>query len=415
MSSENIKVAISGAGLAGLCLAHRLVSLGMDVSVFEREPGPDHRKQGYRITCDDNGLAALSVCLPPSLFAAVLATSSQPSSQDEFHIADRRLIPIVTLKFDHPADKLPRQVDRQILRHIMLCGLGDRVHFGKEAVAVAQSGEGATVTFQDGMQANADLMVVADGVSSKLKHAVVPNMTRDLGWTAIYGRSSLLGAGAPILDTPLDRSGLLAISADQKAFFSTAMRFGEPPIQAMRRFGLPQPPDNSGDYVMWALLFRATEAPERSATEAALQQFLRLELAKFHPKLGRLVQSAEPGSLVSVAMKAASRPLDWAASRVTAIGDAVHVMPPLGAHGGNTALRDAHTLGNELAEFVKGRQTMTQAVGAYQQAVCGYGMDAVEDSVAMLDRTSPKNAVLRWLGFEAFPRAKSLFSRPLQT
>ena len=414
MSAAKMKVAISGAGLAGLCLAHRLLSAGFEVSVFEREMGPDHRKQGYRITCDEHGIGALASCLPRPLFDAVLATASVPSSRDEFRIADRRLIPIVALRFDHSADKLPRQIDRQMLRHIMLSGLGDSVRFGKEAIDVVQTDELATLVFSDGSTAKADLIVVADGIGSRIKHQTVPNRSRDLGWAAIYGRSPLGDAGGPILEEPLDRSGLLAVNANRKAFFSTAMRFGDPPVAAMTRLRLPQPPNNLTDYIMWALLFRSDEAPARGANEAELQQFLLRQLSDFHPKLRRLVQGFEPGSLVTVSMKAASRPADWAVSRVTAIGDAVHVMPPLGAHGGNTALRDARTLGTELAEFATGRQTLAEAVGNYQQAVCRYGIDAVDESVAMLERVSPKNAILRWLSFELYPGVKSWFVGPLQ-
>jgi 2-polyprenyl-6-methoxyphenol hydroxylase-like FAD-dependent oxidoreductase len=57
-------VAIAGAGLSGLCLAQCLLHAGIDVHVYEADPGPYVRDQGYRITVDEHGLAALDQSLP---------------------------------------------------------------------------------------------------------------------------------------------------------------------------------------------------------------------------------------------------------------------------------------------------------------------------------------------------------------
>jgi 2-polyprenyl-6-methoxyphenol hydroxylase-like FAD-dependent oxidoreductase len=43
-----------------------------------------------------------------------------------------------------------------------------------------------------------------------------------------------------------------------------------------------------------------------------------------------------------------ARPDAFGFARATLMGDAVHAMPPFGAHGGNTALRDAALLGRKL-------------------------------------------------------------------
>jgi phytoene dehydrogenase-like protein len=69
-------VAIVGAGLSGLCLAQSLFRAGFDVQVYERDPSPDARRQGYRITVHGHGIAALQRCLPRHLFELFLATVS---------------------------------------------------------------------------------------------------------------------------------------------------------------------------------------------------------------------------------------------------------------------------------------------------------------------------------------------------
>jgi 2-polyprenyl-6-methoxyphenol hydroxylase-like FAD-dependent oxidoreductase len=66
---------ISGGGLGGLALAHALRRGGLDVAVYERDPSPRLRNQGYRIHIDRDGNAALAACLPPEVLDLVRRTS----------------------------------------------------------------------------------------------------------------------------------------------------------------------------------------------------------------------------------------------------------------------------------------------------------------------------------------------------
>jgi salicylate hydroxylase len=58
---------IIGGGLSGLCFAQALTRAGADVVVCERDAGADVRGQGYRLTIDEVGSAALHACLPEPL------------------------------------------------------------------------------------------------------------------------------------------------------------------------------------------------------------------------------------------------------------------------------------------------------------------------------------------------------------
>lgn len=96
---SKISVAIVGAGLSGLCLAQSLVQAGFDVHVYERDPSPHARRQGYRITLDHYGAAALKRCLPPRLFELVLATASAPEEVGYFRFTNQNLGEIFRLTF----------------------------------------------------------------------------------------------------------------------------------------------------------------------------------------------------------------------------------------------------------------------------------------------------------------------------
>jgi 2-polyprenyl-6-methoxyphenol hydroxylase-like FAD-dependent oxidoreductase len=102
---------------------------------------------------------------------------------------------------------------------------------------------------------------------------------------------------------------------------------------------------------------------------------------------------------VATPLSAATRPKLWPVSRVTLMGDAVHVMPPTGAHGGNTALRDAALLGDQLLRPAP----LEQAIRAYQQEMMRYAFKEVERSTAMLRRSNLGNPVARFTLLRALP------------
>lgn len=64
------------------------------------------------------------------------------------------------------------------------------------------------------------------------------------------------------------------------------------------------------------------------------------------------------------------------------MGDAVHVMPPFGAHGGNTALRDAALLAGKLTAG----QPLEPAIAAYQEEMIAYAFARSRGSMTMMRR-----------------------------
>jgi 2-polyprenyl-6-methoxyphenol hydroxylase-like FAD-dependent oxidoreductase len=68
---------------------------------------------------------------------------------------------------------------------------------------------------------------------------------------------------------------------------------------------------------------------------------------------------------------------DWTSGPVTDLGDAIHVMPPIGGLGGNTALRDAHLLSRLLPAVDRGERALIDAVAEYEAEMRGYGTAAV--------------------------------------
>jgi 2-polyprenyl-6-methoxyphenol hydroxylase-like FAD-dependent oxidoreductase len=204
----------------------------------------------------------------------------------------------------------------------------------------------------------------------------------------------------------LRTSGVLAI-ADRpgRAFFFTSMRFGESPREAFARLAPGSYAPTGDDYVMWGLLLRQEEGPAGVRGDLlALRELAARTTAEFHPLLRRLVDTAELDATVLNPFATGRRPRQWAVPRATIMGDAVHVMPPFGAHGGNTALRDAALLGRKLVEARAGGTPVEDAIAGYQDEMVPYAFRAVDTAAGLMRRLTGGAAAPHWVLTRVLPR-----------
>ncbi|MFC7280000.1 FAD-dependent oxidoreductase [Paractinoplanes rhizophilus] len=403
--STDFSVAIAGAGLSGLCLAQYLTRAGIDVHVYERDQGPFVRRQGYRIILDRHGLAALQESLPRPLYRLALVTGDEPGGHVRF--TDSRLRDAFTVNFKEEPHAT-RQVDRLTLRSILTTGLDGRIHYGKAAVAMDDGGRaGLRLRFADGTAAVASVVVGADGVGSALRPQITPDAEpASTPMVGVYGRSPLRRDGVSVIPEALRNSGVLAI-ADRpgRAFFFTSMRFGERPREAFARLAPGSYPPTGDDYVMWGLLLQQEEVPPGlRGNLLALRELAARMTTDFHPLIRRLVDTAELDATVLNPFATGRRPGRWAVPRATMMGDAVHVMPPFGAHGGNTALRDAALLGHKLVEARSSGAPVEEAIAGYQAEMVPYAFDAVDNAARLMRRLTGGAAAPHWVLTRVLPR-----------
>ncbi|MCA1673905.1 MAG: FAD-dependent monooxygenase, partial [Actinobacteria bacterium] len=155
----SIHVLIAGGGIGGLALAQALRKAGVGYAVYERDPEPDHRPQGYRIHIDATGHTALHECLPEHLYQLYLATSTRTPAAQQAMFFDHRFTRtgagdarVSATEQDSP----PTAVNRRTLREVLLAELGSTLHFGREVTRVEQPGSGVRVHFTDGATATGD-------------------------------------------------------------------------------------------------------------------------------------------------------------------------------------------------------------------------------------------------------------------
>lgn len=403
--STDFSVAIAGAGLSGLCLAQYLTRAGIDVHVYERDPGAFVRQQGYRIILDRHGLAALRESLPRPLYRLALTTGDEPGGRLRF--TDSRLRDAFTITFkDEP--HATRQVDRLTLRSILMSGLDGRIHYGKAAAGVDAGGPaGLRLRFDDGTAAAATVVVGADGVGSALRAPIMPDAEpATTPMAGVYGRSPLRRDGVSVIPEALRTSGVLAI-ADRpgRAFFFTSMRFGESPREAFARLAPGSYAPTGDDYVMWGMLLRQEDVPAGvRGNLLALRDLAARAATDFHPLVRRLVDTAELDATVLNLFAAGRRPRRWPIPRATLMGDAVHVMPPFGAHGGNTALRDAALLGQRLVAARADGTPVEDAIAGYQDEMASYAFRAVDTAAGLMRRLTGAAAAPHWVLTRVLPR-----------
>jgi 2-polyprenyl-6-methoxyphenol hydroxylase-like FAD-dependent oxidoreductase len=354
-----MKVAIMGAGIGGLTLAQGLRKAGMDVEVFERDPSPQYRKQGYRIHISPVGEEALAETLPDAVRRRVIATATRPG--DLVAGFDAQLNQQFEQAFPVAGPDAVTSVDRYSFRRALMTGLDDVLQFGKQFTSYVETAGGVEIAFADGTSATADVLVGADGVGSRVRAQLVPSQdVIDIGVRCIYGKVPLT---ADVLATAPESFLRGFCFASDGAGLGTA--FG--PVM------FREPPTEYGDYLMAVLtgtnaVLGASDEELFSMRPADLWAMVARLVADWHPSIRALIDAGEPEAAFPITLRTCITVPTWTASRVTMLGDAVHPMTPAAGAGANTALWDAARLtraltsGEDLATYQKDVVTNGQAI-----------------------------------------------------
>ena len=438
---SGLRVAVAGGGLGGLCLAQGLLKAGVDVTVYERDAQLAGRRQGYRLHVDARAGLALEQCLPAGSLALFQATCSEASTR--LTVVSERLRVLNEQRRTTDADPyapatLSTSVNRQTLREVLAAGLDGRLVFGCELTGYELTGSqldssqlagsrlagqgngrgGVRLHFADGRQAEADLLVGADGVGSAVRRQYLPAATpADIGKRCVYGTIPLGRGEADRLPSAL-RAGFTAVIGGQVGMATGVVRFRQRPEQAAPWLS------PAGDYLMWAVAgdgrrFGVADERLTAMSPAELHALTARMIRSWHPDLRALHARAAVDETFLVRIRTSPTVPPWPPSRVTVLGDAIHAMSPARGSGANTALQDAAllcrtltgTAGNGARTDLAGSGTfragsgtarnggdLIAAVGEYERQMRDYGYAAVAASQAAEAETGMRhNRLMFWL------------------
>ena len=443
---SRLRVAVAGGGLGGLCLAQGLLKAGVDVTVYERDAQLAGRRQGYRLHVDARAGLALEQCLPPASLALFQATCSEASTR--LTVVSERLRVLNEQRRTTDADPyapatLSTSVNRQTLREVLAAGLDGRLVFGCELTGYELTGSqldssqldgsqldgsqldgqgdgrgGVRLHFADGRQAEADLLVGADGVGSAVRRQYLPAAApADTGKRCVYG-SIPLGPGEADRLPPALRDGFTAVIGGQVGMATGVVRFRQRPEQAAPWLS------PAGDYLMWAVAgdgrrFGVADERLTAMSPAELHALTARMIGSWHPDLRALHARAAVDGTFLVRVRTSPAVPPWPPSRVTVLGDAIHAMSPARGSGANTALQDAAllcrtltgTAGNGARTDLAASGTaqagsgtarnggdLIAAVGEYERQMRDYGYAAVAASQAAEAETGARhNRLMFWL------------------
>jgi 2-polyprenyl-6-methoxyphenol hydroxylase-like FAD-dependent oxidoreductase len=363
-------IAIVGAGLGGLALARVLHVKGIDAVVYEREPSRGARGQGGMLDIHSGQRALREAGLLDQFFAIARGEGQ-----------DMRLLEpdgTLLLQEDTPDDApLARpEVDRADLRALLLDSLpGDVVRWGH---AFASAGDGL-VHFADGGSAPYDLLVGADGAQSRVRALLTDARPEHLG-------QNVVEVGIPDIDrTHPDLAAMVGrgnywVLGDGKSL--SAQRNGDGRV----RIGL--------SFYHTGEDWLATSGIPFDDPAAARARLIEL-LAGWDPRFTALIAACDdvvvPRSLATLPIG-----LTWPSKPdVTLIGDAAHLMPPVG-EGANMALLDGALLGLALAAHP---DDFAAAVKEYESEMFERTGAAARMSAKMQELLMSPDAAQRLLAF----------------
>lgn len=379
-----MRVAIVGAGIGGLVAAHALVRDGEDVEVFDRDPEVS-ATGGYRLHLNARACAVLRRRLAPELFQALLASAAGPAAMRQLAVTDHRLRVLGLHREDPAAERM--MIGRIPLRRLLASGLEAPLHFGRRYTDhVVRPDQTVEVRFADGGSITADLLIGADGVGSLVAAALAgrPTSAR-VGLSGIAARTPT-GPDRHDLVPPLLHAGpALALGPGGIGLF---LSHHDPDRTAAVDHAVCRavPAEREPASVVWGLIAPDQRLPTgvRDLAPARLVELADSLLAGWTPDARALVENCDPASAAAYRFAATDpdQPLTpWPAGRVTALGDAVHAMPPTGGQSAATAIRDADALARRLAAVRRGRSTLATALADYHRDLLAYAPTAIAESL----------------------------------
>ncbi|KAJ3158361.1 hypothetical protein HDU86_002826 [Geranomyces michiganensis] len=417
---SSIRVAVIGAGIAGTTLYQILRGLpGVQVDLFERENLTRPRgATGFRLLIAPDLVDQFKLHLPPDVYALFLDSLGAPIEKISVRLRSQDNRVLLNVPDDRRDLSGAVTASRWRLRRALLGGQDandPHIHFGKVfrnyTVHPARATSGTsetTVEFEDGTSFVADLVVGADGATSKVASQLLGGRRQqdETGVWNIYAKIPFTPETEALL--PYTDGHTMIWGHNQNTMVLSHFlaledaAFLVDPQCPLR----PDPKDPNSSFKMVGLGAPITRFLSRTPPSMMSPDELREEMIArtkgWHWDIRRLVELAEPASFNAIPMWSTRRfEKSWTSGPVTILGDAVHSMVPTLGKGAATALQDAFTLRDVLAEATVHQRPLSVLPGlleAYELRIMAAGFQVADASMKMFSLSYfSANPIQRWV------------------
>jgi salicylate hydroxylase len=329
------RIAIVGGGLGGLAAANALLAQGFDVRIYEQ--AGELKEVGAGVQLSPN---AMKVLIALGLDRRVIAGGFEPERHVVRNWKTGRIVSTTQMKgvYHDQFGAGYYGFHRHDLHAALLDPLPpERITLGARCVGVESNDEQAVLSFADGSQVEADVVVGADGIHSvireKLFGADAPRFTDHICWRGVV---------------PTDALPAGLIPPDMTAWFGPHSTF----VTYYMR---------GGSLVNWAGFCEAGDwRLESWRIEGDRNEALKT-YAEWNPAITTLIGKTD--RLYKWALYDREPLKEWSRGRVTLLGDSAHPMLPYLAQGACMAIEDSYALSAMLANSTG---TVQQTLKAYE-------------------------------------------------
>jgi 2-polyprenyl-6-methoxyphenol hydroxylase-like FAD-dependent oxidoreductase len=326
------RIAIVGAGPAGLTAAIVARRLGLEAVVYEQ--APELARVGGGIAIQNNGQRVLDAVGLLAGFAGRMATAHMIAIEGP---GARRYATLDYGALHVPFPRFAVVLRADLQEHLLLGAesAGVRVEFGRRCTDVARQGNDIALRFADGSAQESSVVLAADGVNSAVRAGCdFGGVPRTIGEAALRGVVERPTAGGIVREIWLDDGrlfGIAPLSQDRTYFYCSA------PLGRWH--------ETARDVGPWIDGWRAAV-----------------------PEAGEILGAVSDWTSVSYDQLREVTARRWWGGGCFLLGDAAHAMAPNLGQGANSAMVDALVLVRLLHAALGGDASLDD-VGRRYQAV----------------------------------------------